>query len=291
MMELRKSASWTQTTGRIVRSEIEASRHRFAGEAEKVENVPAVEYEFTAGGRTVRGSRIGIGDDTGGANTEATLARYPVGAEVAVFYDPADPKDCVLERKGPEGVTLPGCLTALAVLALFGGAIYWLVAHGPDFVRAHFPNADNPQLAIFAACFGLAALLFFFGARRMSRQAASWPSVRGQIVNSAVESYREQTKGTSTTTFYRPAVEFAYQVRGREYRGTQIKLGLTVDGSRAYAEKVVAKYPGGGAVDVHYDPANPSNAALENPTGATWIVAALALACFALAAWQLGIFK
>jgi hypothetical protein len=41
---------------------------------------------------------------------------------------------------------------------------------------------------------------------------------------------------------------------------------------------------------VHYDPADPTNAALENPTGMTWIVAVLALAMFALAVWQLGVF-
>ena len=100
-IDYRRAQSWTQTTGTIVRSEMTVTHHRFQGEAETVKNVPAVEYEFTAGGRKYHGSRIGIGDDTGGANSEATLARYPTGKLVTVFYDPDDPRNCVLERGGP----------------------------------------------------------------------------------------------------------------------------------------------------------------------------------------------
>lgn len=289
MIDLRKASTWTQTTGRVVRSQMETRRHRFAGEAEKVENVPVVEYEFKAGGRTVRGSRIGIGDDAGGANTAATLARYPAGAEVAVFYDPADPRNCVLEREGPQGVTAAGCARAFLVLALFAGAVYWLIAYGPAFIEARFPHAES-GIVIFAGGFGLALLLFFIAARRTSKQAAKWPSVRGQIVKSEVESFRKRV-GNSMTTLYRPAVEFAYSVGGREYRANKIMLMTEVSGTQSYAEQMVAKYPADAAVDVHYDPADPSNAALENPTGATWIVAVLALACFALAFWELGIFQ
>jgi hypothetical protein len=94
LIEQRQARSWTQTSGRIVRSQVETKRHRFEGEAETVKNVPAVEYEFTVGDRTVRGVRIGVGDDAGGANIEATLARYPVGATVSVYYDPRDPTRC-----------------------------------------------------------------------------------------------------------------------------------------------------------------------------------------------------
>ena len=64
---------------------------------------PRVEYEFSVGGRTWRGDRISIGEDTGGANTEATLRRYPVGATVSVYYDPGNPANCVLVRDIPAG--------------------------------------------------------------------------------------------------------------------------------------------------------------------------------------------
>jgi hypothetical protein len=115
--EAHRAAAWPPADGRVVKSATEARRHQFSGEATTVTNVPAVEYEFAVAGTTYRGARIGIGEDSGGANTEATLARYPVGATVTVYYDPADPTDCVLERDIPRGVGR-GC----ALFAAIGAA-------------------------------------------------------------------------------------------------------------------------------------------------------------------------
>ncbi len=293
LLEFGKAASWTRTTGRIVQSGTETRRHRFAGEPETIVNVPAVQYEFKVDGRTVRGSRIAIGEDSGGVNTEATLARYPKGAEVTVFYDPADSANCVLERNGPAGVTQKGCIDGLALLAFLATALYGLLTRGPAFVAAHFPKAADPDLPIFIACFGLALLVFFIGMFRYQRRAAHWPSVSGTIVASTVESFRKRlnnSKSGTPVTLYRPVVEFVYTVNGHDYRSKQIKLLTEVSGQQSYAEKVAAKYPAGSTVDVHYDPANPGNAALENPTGMAWIVLALALGMFALTAYTLGLF-
>ena len=268
----------------------------FSDEAETIVNAPAVEYEFEVGGRTMRGSRIGIGDDWGGANSEATLARYPVGAAVTVYYDPNDPKSCVLERGGPldmkDRKTLKGCAGGLLILALLGGAIWWLITHGPAFVKAQFPKSE-PELVVFVSCFGLALLLFFIGMFRYQRRATQWPWVTGRVVASAVESYQERSTSDSnrTSTMYRPVVEFAYSVHGRDYHSKQIKLMTEVSGSQSYAEKISAKYPKGSEVNVHYDPADPGTAALENPTGMAFIVLVAALAMFALAAWKTGIFE
>ena len=92
-------------------------------------------------------------------------------------------------------------------------------------------------------------------------------------------------------TAYAPAVEYRYRVNEVDYVSRQIKLGLSVSSSQAYAEKVAARYPKGGAVDVHYDPANPSVAALENPTGFHWLLLAVALVCFGHAAYTAGLFQ
>jgi hypothetical protein len=293
LIQFRAAKGWAQTTGRIVSSGIEVRRHQFDGEPETVKNVPALRYEFQVGARKVIGSRIGIGDDTI-ASPEATLKRYPVGATVTVYYDQNDPTECVLERGGPQvskGEAMSGCAGGIALLALFGGAIYWLFTRGPDFIRAHFPQAKaDPRFSIFAICFGLVTLMFFVAARRYSKQAAAWPSVRGKVVSSKVEQFEERDSEGRSRTSYRPAVEYAYVVGGRELHGNQIKLMMQMSGSESLAVKTVAKYPAGSAVDVHYDPADPTKTALENPTGATWIIAVIALAMFALAAWSLGVF-
>jgi hypothetical protein len=294
LVEFHAAKGWTRTTGRILRSGIDVRHHQFSDEPETVKNVPAIEYEFHVGARKVIGSRIGIGDDSGGANLEATLKRYPVGTNVTVYYDADDPTQCVLERSGPQGLSqrelLAGCASGIALLALFGGAIYGLFMYGPDFIRAHFPRAaPNPQPAIVSFCFGLGALMIFFAARRYSHQAAKWPSVRGRVVESRVESFRERV-GDHWTTFYRPVVEYAYEVHDLKLHGNQIKLMTQISGSESMAQRTTAKYPADSVVDVHYDPADPTNSALENPTGASLIAAAAALVFFATAAWLLGIF-
>jgi hypothetical protein len=43
----------------------------------RIVNVPMIEYEFSFNGQKYTGRRIGIGEDAGGSNIEATLARYP----------------------------------------------------------------------------------------------------------------------------------------------------------------------------------------------------------------------
>ena len=79
-------------------------------------------------------------------------------------------------------------------------------------------------------------------------------------------------------------VEYAYVVNGHEYRSRQIQLDGDGDsGSREEAQQVAARYPEGSDVEVHYDPANPSNAALERPAGPAWYLLGIALVCFAVA--------
>lgn len=66
---------------------------------------------------------------------------------------------------------------------------------------------------------------------------------------------------------------------------------MALSASQSYADGVAARYPKGAVIDVHYDPANPSNAALENPAGTRWFLLGIAAALFALAAHQAGAFS
>jgi hypothetical protein len=286
--EVRRAAAWATTTARIVRSGTEASRSSGAGRATSVSTVPAIEYEFTAGGRTWRGNRIALREDIGGANTAATVGRYPVGAVVSVHYDPNDPANCVLERELPKGMG-KGLASLVAIVAMLAAGGYWLATGAPAVVASLLPESRaDPGFVVFAVCFGLAVLLFFRASLRSSRQAAGWPVARGTVTESAVESVEETDDGTTRTTWV-PAVEYRYRVGGVEYFSRQIKLGVAVSAGKGYAEKVAARYPRGSTVDVHYDPANPSSAALENPTRLHWLLLGIALACFALAAWAGGL--
>ena len=282
LWEARRASAWPQAAGRIVKSTIEARRHQFAGEETTVTNVPVVEYEFAVAGTTYRGSRISIGEDSGGTNTDATLARYPIDATVMVYYDPADPTDCVLERDIPQGFGR-GCALLVAIGAIMAACVYWLATGGTKLIAAHLPEGANAPLVVLTSAMGAVVLLFFFAGRRVAKEAAGWPVTRGTVVISSTESLHQMQQGRDVIS-YAPVVEFSYQVNGRDYRSRQITLGARLAGTRSFAEQIAARYPQGSPVEVHYEPANPSNAVLQITSSASWILLGLAAFCFGVAA-------
>src|SRR5207244_4384136 len=160
MQEVRRAAHWPSAPGRIVRSGMRAVRHRHAGEATTVGNVPDVEYAFSVGGVDYRGHRISIGEiPAGSPQAEAALERYRVGRTGPVFYNPEDPKEAVLERDPPApamvvyGIAGAVMLLGLAVVVTFTRAseiIAWL--------EPYFPTGVVVPDVLF--CTGAGALLF-----------------------------------------------------------------------------------------------------------------------------------
>ncbi|WP_306224765.1 DUF3592 domain-containing protein [Bosea beijingensis] len=279
VLKVRQAKGWAQAQGRITRSRM-ASRSPPAGSTiGKTENVPDVSYSFSVRGRNYQGNRVSLGNISGPFADEA-LKRYPVGATVTVYYDPADPDSNVLERGAPKGI-VKGCGGVIAFFGVIGAGIYWAFTRGPAALRSVAPDADVP-VTLFAAGFGLAALVFFLAYRRHLRRANAWPVVPGEIVESRVEERGSLDSGPTRRT-YVPIVEFRYEVGGQSYASRQVAVGLAVSGSRSVADRVTGRYPLGAKVEVHYDPANPSDAALENPTRASWVLLGIAAACFAVA--------
>ena len=288
MMQARRAAAWPQTAGRITRSEVAATRRQTSGRATEVINVPLVEYEFSAKGRQYTGTRISIGEDTGGANTEATLAHYPVGAAVMVYYDPDDPGNSLLERDMPKSVPL-GCAAFLAAFAALGYGGYRLFIHFEDAIESYIEDG-NGKIVVVSTVVGLVCLMLFSGSRSGAKAGAAWPVVPGKVVQSGTESYRVRVS-RNVVTSWAPVVEYAYTVNGHEYRSRQIRLDdSSGGGSNADAKKIAARYPEGRAVEVHYDPANPGHAALEKPSGTAWYLLAIAVVCFGVSVYA-GVFR
>jgi Protein of unknown function (DUF3592) len=288
LWEARRAAAWPQAAGHIVKSAIEGRHHGFAGDATAVTNVPVVEYEFVVAGTTYRGTRISIGEDSGGPNTDATLARYPVAAAVMVYYDPADPTDCVLERDIPSEFGR-GCALMAVIGAIVVAGVYWLATGGKALVAAHLPADANAPLVVLTSAMGVLVLAFFFAGRRLSKDAAGWPVTRGTVVISSTESVL--SADGRDLVLHAPLVEFTYQVHGREYRSRQVTLGVELSGTQSSAEQIAARYPQGSAVEVHYDPANPSNAVLQVASSVSWLLLVLALFCFGVAVAASGVLR
>ena len=60
---------------------------------------PEVTYSFEVDGKTYKSKHIAAGGEMGGVTAQSVLARYPVGSQATVYYDPKKPKNAVLEKK------------------------------------------------------------------------------------------------------------------------------------------------------------------------------------------------
>ncbi|MDP2975717.1 MAG: DUF3592 domain-containing protein [Anaerolineales bacterium] len=63
---------------------------------------PAVKFTYRVAEQEYTGNKITFGFIQGYGNykkAQAALAHYPLGAQVTVYYNPANPADAVLERK------------------------------------------------------------------------------------------------------------------------------------------------------------------------------------------------
>ncbi len=91
--------SWPHTMGTVLSATVQMSR-RGATRQE----APLVLYAYQVHGQVFQGSRVRAGDANGhrknaGTQTSAsnTVTRYPAGAPVIVYYDPANPASSALE--------------------------------------------------------------------------------------------------------------------------------------------------------------------------------------------------
>ena len=117
--KVRASRSWSQTTGTIAKSSV---REEFTqGSQDSPDSwtyTPEICYEFQVEGRTQRGDRIAF--DRKGyqkrQDARAVAARYLVGFQTPVFFDPAKPTDAVLERASGSGWFLVAAGAAVLLL-------------------------------------------------------------------------------------------------------------------------------------------------------------------------------
>ena len=90
------SQEWFSTSGQVVKSRVEVS----GGEVTSVR--PRVVYEYTVGGQRYQSQQIRAGDTLlsirASGDAYKIIDRYPEGATVTVYYDPADPAQAALER-------------------------------------------------------------------------------------------------------------------------------------------------------------------------------------------------
>ncbi|HEY9054710.1 MAG TPA: DUF3592 domain-containing protein [Rectinemataceae bacterium] len=120
--------------------------------------------------------------------------------------------------------------------------------------------------------------------RARVKRALGWPTAKGTISSS------ELVKRTSTgmgqkgravkRESWEASVKYSYEVEGKKYTGNSLGLD-PMQGGKARAEALVARYASGSEAEVHYDPADPKVAVLDprlSASGTQFAIGALALA-------------
>jgi hypothetical protein len=288
----QRAARWPATPGRIERSNRETRPIASTFKARNVGNVPDIEYSYNVGGVDHRSTAIAVADiGADPAAIDAALDRYPVGRSVLVYFNPANPSETLLERDAPlrpSTLYLGAGFTFLLGLAI----VFAFTSIGDilDWLQPYFPPGAQLPFVLFFAAAGLVSTLSIAGDRRSASAAADWPQATGKIIESVAESHREMSAaGQPRMTVWSPRIEYRYSVAGRDYRSSHVAYGAIVSGGKAMADKIVARYPQGQAVVVHYDPANPALAVLETEVAHAPGTMLIAAAFFAGAAYFSGI--
>jgi hypothetical protein len=323
LREVWHARHWLTASGRVISSKVESRRRTGVGDtAATLGNFAAVSYEYKVGGRHYTGKRISIGEQAADVGVEIVLDRYPKGAAVDVFYNPANPQQAVLERDLPPnfGKTIGG------LLAFVLGAAIIVPIGLRKFTSRIGGYLDRPEnAAVVALLLGMATFvaLIAIALQRQQRLVGNWPATAGTVVEAAVEARRSnrlRSSGNTYSVVYRPRITYAYEVRGREYRSERLRLGGQTSGMMIgwlrrflysgrdpavpfglvdstggegdpdhippWVVREVGRYRQGARVVVYYNPASPAEAVLEKRLRALpllWTVAA-ALLLLALAA-------
>jgi hypothetical protein len=278
-LQVRAASDWPSTPGRVVVSnshvrEIRViDRDREDGYRLEPRNFANIVYEYSVSGEQLSNNRVSIGEDRGDFGIAETIARYPVGRIVTVYYNSRHPRDAVLERDTPKGWW--GCLgIGMAIaLAIIFGSVFGL-NQLTEYVAARLAHPRLSPMVVVLGVFGCVIALFALAMRRGMSLAKQWPVVTGTIGMSDVEQYRAApTKNHMRgPVMYRRQVSFAYTYSDVAYSRVEASLATGLNSTSGWlARKFTTAYQDGASVNVYVNPANPSEATL-NPRGGVWLI-------------------
>jgi hypothetical protein len=137
-----------------------------------------------------------------------------------------------------------------------------------------------------ALAIGTALYVAQFRQGLRANASKGWPVSSGSVIASALE------KSPDNRWRYRAAVQYRYRVGAKEYQSERVFWGGS-EGRRRHMESVIAAYPAGREVSVHYDPQNPAQAVLDpvqNPGSKPLVLYAMGMMTLGLFALTGGVY-
>ncbi|MFN8383726.1 MAG: DUF3592 domain-containing protein [Anaerolineales bacterium] len=130
----RKAKDWPSVLGTITSSSLKKERRATIRQGNHTERydlfTPQIKYTYTVKGNIHESSHIGYGIYTRRSDTfgKKLMERFPQGASVSVYYNPADPRVSLLEKRATHtyGMYIYSILFMLASVIFFGIWLYQL---------------------------------------------------------------------------------------------------------------------------------------------------------------------
>ena len=279
-LQVRAARKWPSTAGKVMVSKAKVRKvkvsdsDRAGGYRFEERNFAEIVYEYSVATRKLRNNRVSIGEDLGNFQVAETVAKYPVGAAVTVYYNPLHPDQAVLERDLPKGMW--GCLgigTAIVLAIVFGSAIG--LHQITELVTTRIPHQGNAAASVAFGAFGTVIALFALVLHRQASLAMKWPVVSGTIKLSDVEQYRAAPNDGSTRgqIMYQRRVSYTYKYNDVTYTNAHATLASSVASTSSWlVRKSTTDYKNGAEVKVWVNPDNPSQATLDPRTGFVWVL-------------------
>lgn len=133
----RATLSWPAVPGRILDSRVVKGVDQ---DGDMTTNA-SVTYAYTVGGAALRGNQVSIGV----RGARSSVAKYPAGTDVQVFYDPAKPSSAVLEPGGSGAAVI----LIIAIVVIVGGITMGFVSgESSSEPAASQPSALNYNAAM-----------------------------------------------------------------------------------------------------------------------------------------------
>jgi hypothetical protein len=292
-LQVRAAREWPSTPGKVVVSNSQVRQIRVLDDQREdgyrfdPRNFANIVYQYTVRGERLTNNRVSIAEDRGDFEIAETIARYPVGADVTVYYNSLHPHQAVLERDLPQGRSW-GCLGTgtVIVLAMMFGSIIGL-NQLTEFVSARLAHPKLSPLVVIFGAFGFVMALFALAMQRGASLAKKWPVVTGTIKMSDIEQYRAAPSKNHTRgpVMYRRQVSYTYRFNDVAYSNVGGSLATGVNSTSGWlVRKFTTAYQDGASVNVYVNPANPSEATLDPRFGFAWVLWLFVVA-FALAAY------
>jgi hypothetical protein len=276
-LQVRAAGEWPSTPGKVVVSDSQLrdvrvmDANREDGFRLEPRNFANIVYQYSVSGQTLSNNRVSIGEDRGNFDVAETIARYPVGAEVTVYYNSRHPRDAVLERDLPQRKLWRylGIGTAITLVIVFG-SVFGL-NQLTELIATRLGNPRMSAPVVFFAAFGSILALFALAIQKQAALAKKWPMVPGTIKMSDVEQYRAApAKGSFTRgpVMYRRQVSFAYRFNNVAYSNVEGSLATGISSTSGWlVRKFTTAYQDGASVNVYVNPVNPSEATLNPRAG------------------------